>query len=321
MAVALGAAVGLGYGLLIRYGLQAFPNNKFLQVMTLGFIVFLPFAMGFVAVFITEWRTPQPLWNWFLYPWIPVIAAEAAMLVVAWEGMICIVMLTPIALTASTVGGVAAGLLVRIIRSRRSKQATLVCVMGLPFLVGSFESQFLQQRDLRSVESVIDVHSSPDIVWQNIERVPLIQASELPSSWSHSIGFPNPVEATLSKEGVGGVRHASFDRGVLFIETVDTWEPGHRLGFSIRAQADQIPTTTLDEHVRVGGKFFDVLQGEYVLEPLAGGVTRLHLVSRHRVSTDFNWYAHLWTDAVMRDLQTRILFVVRNRCERATGSR
>lgn len=320
-ALSVGAAVGLGYGLLVRYGLQAFPNNQFLEVMTVGFIIFLPFAMGFTTVFIIEWRRPQPVWTWFLYPWIPVVAAELGTMAAAWEGAICVVLLTPIALSASTAGGVAAALLLRIVRSRRSKQATLMCVMGLPFLVGSIEPQFLPERDVRSVESVIDIHASPAIVWQNIERVPRIQTSELPSSWSHAIGFPNPVEATLSAEAVGGVRHASFEKGVLFIETIDTWEPEHRLGFSIRAQADQIPKTTLDEHVTIGGQFFDVLHGEYVLEPLAGGVTRLHLISRHRVSTDFNWYAHLWTDALMRDLQTRILFVVRDRCESAARNR
>lgn len=69
------------------------------------------------------------------------------------------------------------------------------------------------------------------------------------------MGFPNPVEATLSKEGVGGVRNATFEGGVLFIETVDTWEPLHHLGFSIRAQTDRIPKTTLDEHVTVGGQY------------------------------------------------------------------
>jgi hypothetical protein len=149
---------------------------------------------------------------------------------------------------------------------------------------------------LRSIESVVDIQAPPTAVWQNIERVPPIPTGELQPSWSHAIGFPNPVEATLSEEGVGGVRHATFEGGVLFIETIDRWEPERRLGFSIQAQTERIPKTTLDEHVTVGGRFFDVLYGEYILEPLPKWGTRLHLVSRHRVSTDFNWYAHLWTD-------------------------
>ena len=101
------------------------------------------------------------------------------------------------------------------------------------------------------------------------------------------------------------------------METIDTWEPLHRLGFSIRAQADAIPRTTLDDHVTIGGQYFDVLHGEYRIEPLANGAVLLHLSSQHRLTTDFNWYAHLWTDAVMSDLQQRILLVVKNRAESA----
>lgn len=173
--------------------------------------------------------------------------------------------------------------------------------------------------DLRTVENTVDIRATPEVVWRNIQRVAAIRRSELPDSWSRKIGFPDPIEATLSREGVGGVRNASFTGGVLFIETIDVWEPQRRLAFSISAQTDQIPATTLDEHVRVGGPYFDVLHGEYWLEPLATGVTRLHLSSRHRVATDFNWYAHFWTDAIMSDLQKRILFVIRNRCESYPG--
>lgn len=315
--IAAGAAVGLAYGLAIRYGSRAFPNSSMIPVMTLGFMLFLPFAIGFSTIFVIERRRAQSIWVWFLLPWIPVIAGELATVALLWEGWICVVMFTPIALVGSTLGGTAAGLIAHYGRSPRSKDASLVRVMCLPLLISSFEPRFLSQRDLRSVESVIDIEAPVAGVWRNIERVPRILPTELQSSWSHAIGFPNPVEATLSAEGIGGVRHATFEGGVLFIETVDVWEPERRLGFSIRAQTEQIPPTTLDEHVTVGGRFFDVLHGEYVLEPLPQGRTRLHLVSQHRVSTDFNWYAHLWTDAVMRDLQQRILVVVRNRSESA----
>ena len=310
---AFGAVIGLAYGLSIRYGSRLFPNSSIFQVMTLSFMFFLPFAMGFITVFTVERRRPQPIWIWFLLPWLPVAAGEAATAAALWEGVICIVMFAPIALGASSLGGAAAGAIVRFVRSRRSSEASLVCVMCLPLLLSSFEPRFLLHQELRNVESVIDIAAPPATVWQNIERVPRISSAELSSSWSQTIGFPDPVEATLSAEGVGGIRHATFAGGVLFIETIDVWEPERRLGFSIRA--DQIPKTTLDEHVTVGGKFFDVLYGEYLLEQLPNGQTRLHLLSRHRVSTDFNWYAHLWTDAVMSDLQRRILLVVKNRSE------
>jgi hypothetical protein len=72
-----------------------------------------------------------------------------------------------------------------------------------------------------------------------------------------------------------------------------------------------------NEHVTIGGRYFDVLDGEYTLEPLANGDTMLHLISHQRLSTDFNGYAGLWTDAIMQNLQTSILEVIQHRCEHA----
>jgi len=181
--------------------------------------------------------------------------------------------------------------------------------------IGPVEHRFRATEQIRSVESEVMIRASAGTVWQNIERVRTIEPNELPMSWNRIIGFPRPLEATLSHEGLGGVRHATFAGGVLFIETIDIWEPQRRLGFSIHADGDHIPPSTLDAHVKVGGAYFDVLHGEYVLESEPDGIVKLRLISRHRVSTDFNWYAQLWSDAVMGDVQRSILYVLRNRCE------
>lgn len=108
------------------------------------------------------------------------------------------------------------------------------------------------------------------------------------------------------------------------------WGNGRQCARSRRAVASMIPGIgsrsrfarrpirpphTLDEHVRIGGPFFDVLPGAYGNEPLPNGETRLHLSSQHRVSTDFNWYARFWTDGVMSDVQETILTAIQERRE------
>jgi hypothetical protein len=312
-----GIAIGAAYGLFIRGGAQLFPGSKVFAVMSVGVILVLPFAVGFASVYIIERRQPQPAWVWLSASSAAVMLGIVGTMLVLWEGLICALMFAPIGLIAGMLGGFAAGFWVRH-RQRKMTGIPLACVVILPLLITPWEGRVFARQDLRMVENTIEIDAPPAVVWRSIERVPRISSQELQPSWSHTIGFPNPVEATLSNEGIGGVRHATFERGVLFVETIDEWEPLHRLGFSIRAQTEQIPPTTLDEHVTVGGRFFDVLHGEYVLEPLSNETTRLHLASRHRISTDFNWYAHLWTDAVMSDLQKRILFVVKNRSEGAS---
>jgi hypothetical protein len=131
----------------------------------------------------------------------------------------------------------------------------------------------------------------------------------------HRMGFPRPVEAVLEGEGVGSVRIARFERDLVFVERVTQWEEGKRIAFTIRADTANIPPTTLDEHVTIGGPYFDVLDGRYEIELRPDGTVRLHLSSRQRLSTRFNWYASLWTKRVMSELQTYILRIVKRRAE------
>lgn len=71
----------------------------------------------------------------------------------------------------------------------------------------------------------------------------------------------------------------------------------------------------------MGSRFFDVLEGEYSIEPVAPGRVILHLASTHRLSTHFNLYSGLWTDFIMRDVQESILEILKRRCEGGEGPR
>jgi hypothetical protein len=307
------AIVGGTYGITLR--VMASLHYDLFRVMTVGFIFFMPFALGCIAVYIAEIKRPQRPWTWIWLPWLSLLAALGGITVTLLEGTICIAMFLPIGMILASLGGLMGGLAARFVRSRKAQSLTMACILVLPFVTGPWEKQVFYEWESRRVENVIDIQAPAEVVWRNIKRVPAIRKDELPSSWAHAIGLPDPIEATLSYEGVGGVRNASFAGDLVFIETIDAWQPEQRLAFTIATDADKIPPTTLDEHVRIGGPYFDVLRGEYRLEALSKNVTRLHLSSQHRLSTDFNWYAHLWTDAIMSDLQKRILLVVQQRCE------
>lgn len=317
----LSFAAGAAYGLFVRlvFGLEWGEGKKVMEVMAVSFLFLVPFSLGFLTVFLGEWDGDRWSWvKWLIHPWIPAMLALAGALALAWEGIICIALWLPLVLIMSSLGGLAAGLVRRFRRSRRGDGAVLLCIAALPFAAVPIENQLAALRQVRLVETSIEIEASPRTVWRQIERVPEIrQAEHVDFAFSHLLGFPRPVEATLSREGVGGVRHATFEGGVLFVETITRWEPEKVLTFTIEADPDTIPAGTLDEHVTVGGPYFDVLQGEYRLEPLGPNRTLLHLSSEHRLSTRFNFYSGLWTDFLMRDTQEYILRIVKRRCEKS----
>ncbi|HNC44239.1 MAG TPA: hypothetical protein PLU80_08735, partial [Acidobacteriota bacterium] len=216
----------------------------------------------------------------------------------------------------SSIGGAFMGLAFETDGHSHTKGTPLLIVCAvLPLVCSSIEHQFPLPQSVQAVETQITINAPSEVIWQNIERVPAIQPQEHKTSLFHLLGFPRPVEATLSHPGVGGVRHATFEGKVLFVETITTWEREKKLAFTIKADTASIPPTTLDEHVTVGGPFFDVLDGTYWLEPVGHNQVILHLSSNHRLSTRFNFYAGWWTDAIMRDIQNNILGIIKNRCE------
>jgi len=316
LSALLGAASGIAYGLLFRWLFGRQELAGLFGVMTFAFLCLVPLGIGFLTVWLGERDGP---WSWparIFAPWLTALAALGAALLLAWEGWICVFLWLPLFVVEATLGGLLAVLVGYLARRRRGSGGfAALGILLLPLAVAPLERLTRPPTEIRTVATSIDIAAAPGAVWPEIVRVRRFEESEQGWSLSHWIGFPRPVEATLSRAGVGGVRHASFEGGVVFVETVTAWEPRKHLAFDIRSDPTSIPMRTLDEHVTVGGPFFDVLSGDYRLEPLGPGRVRLHLTSRHRVSTRINPYARLWTDFILADTQRYILRVVARRAE------
>ena len=311
-AYIVGFLTAVAYGLTVRYAIATYSLGETVVVMSWAFIFGVPLVVGFLAV------RPHPSPRWFYaiwYPWWPVATAAVITILVGYEGAICIIMGIPIMLVMGSVGGLVAAWFTK----RRAARGVTMAVVAFPLLVGMIERAIPQLTEFRTVASSIDIAAGRSAVWREIVSVREIRRDEMPGSPLFlRMGFPRPLSAEIDRATVGGVRKARFAGGVLFLETVTDLAEDSLLSFSIRAQTDSIPPSTLDEHVTIGGPYFDVMQGTYRLERLGTDSVRLHLESRLRVSTHFNWYAGMWADAVMGSIQRNILEVERTRAQRAS---
>lgn len=304
-----GAAYGVIAQLMARFHLLA----ELYAVMSFGYVFLLPVVLGVISAMLLE--PGRGVGSAMLSAGRAAMLCLAVALVVGWEGSLCLIMAAPIYLSMAMFGALI-GFPFRQHRHRGSTErrfALGLCAL-LPLLSASLETTLPLPVQERVVENSIEIVATPEQVWPQIARVSKI--TEPQESFFFTMGFPRPVEATLSREGVGGVRHASFERGLLFLETVTVWDPPRRLAFAIEVEPDHTPLTTLDAHVTVGGRYFDVLSGSYRIEPIGARRVRLHLASNHRVSTRFNFYTSLWSDYLMGEIQQNILRVLKQRCER-----
>jgi hypothetical protein len=309
--VLLAIGIGLAYSLTARFILgEEFVSHN--GLLSIAFLLLTPMALGAVtAHYSPEAKGWQLVWQ----PTYVTFMFLVTTFLFHLEGLICLIIIGPVFFGAGILGANLYVIFTKPAQKKRDKTLILAAFALLPFIAAPLENQFNNPDDFRRVENTIEINAPAAVVWQHIIRVAPIQAQDLGHSLIDDIGFPRPVEATLTHEGVGGVRHATFERGVEFIETVDEWVPLRRLSFSIVPNTATIPPTTFDEHVIVGGRFFDVLRGTYELQPAGPGRTRLVLHSRQRLSTHLNWYAGLWTGYVMSEIQGRILAVLKRRCE------
>jgi hypothetical protein len=288
------------------------------SVMTYSFLFGAPFVIGAAinsfAPREDRGRAINLLWRPALFSLVPLLVA----LLVKIEGIICIIMAAPICFLLSSLGAVTFYLASRRFHPGKEKGG-LAALMVLPILAGPLESMHIPARSQTVTETEVLIEAPARIVWENIIRVPLIRKEELPFGISKLMGFPDPVEATLSREGPGGVRQARFEGNVLFTETVTRWDDLRTLEFSIEANTEDIPPATMDEHMIVGGDYFDVLEGRYDIVEMREGLCLLKLRSTHVSITNFNFLTDLWGRAVMRDIQNRILAVIKTRCEAGAG--
>jgi len=309
LAVVLGIIAGCAYGLITRLVFTPGMSSVW-STMSCTFLLAAPFVMGFITVAIAPPSARSNRGYALFAPWLSCVALFGVVMFFALEAAICIVMAAPVFLGLSTTGGLIAFALFRKQDAKRSP--VTLAVLILPYLLSPLESQLPEPNAIRLVHTEIVIDAPESSVWANIARVARIQANEQSFSLLHLIGLPKPVEATLSFDGVGGVRHASFDNGLTFIETVDAWQPNKHIAFSIKPD---MPTTS-NPFNAIGGRYFDVLDGSYTIERVPGGKIKLSLDSHERITTRFNVYGGWWTDLIMRDLQNYILQIVKVRSER-----
>lgn len=309
-AVATAVLAGAAYGLVSRLAFSGARPGGY-GVMTLAFVVLVPIAVGFLSVVLAPEGARLPMS--IALTTATSLTCLALVLAAGVEGIICVILVAPLFLFFAALGGGMAGGLRKLARSRRTYASFSLAVLLLPYAAAPLEGRLPLPDTRRIVDTRTLIRADAATVWRNLVRPTGIRREETRTRLAHRIGFPRPVTATLSHEGLGGSRYALFERGVMLRETVTEWLPERQMAFTIDPAT--IPAEALDEHVTIGGPFFDVIDGSYEIVPLDSGRVELRLRTTHRLSTHFNPYAGVWTELLMRQIQESLLHVVRTRAE------
>lgn len=308
--IAFGIPTLYAIALRLLFGIKDW--NEIFSVMSTTFLFFLPSIIGALTVYLSDKSKVEKLSYRIFAPWIPIFLFLIITLMLAIEGWACWLMILPVFLIATSIGGLIGGYLKL---KKKNDRLNISILVLLPIFISPIEQLIEKIPATYDAYTYIDINSSADRIWDNITRVKTINKADDTGYLTEFLGFPRPLRAELNYKGVGAFRKAVFTNGLIFSETVKEYEENKKMVFSIRANTYDIPSTTLDEHILIGGKYFDVLDGTYELEKLDENIYRLHLYSKFKMNTTFNFYAGWWGKIIMKDIQNNILKVEKKRAE------
>jgi hypothetical protein len=281
--------------------------------LTLFFVT--PFVMGAVSAFLFNRPSPRKLGDTIGVALVSVTLAGLALLLFAAEGLVCLLMAMPIAITLALFGAVIGRAISLWTRTPLAHTAAMVLV--LPGVAGA-EAK-VQPLPLHEVVTVIEIDAPPEAVWPNV-----IGFTELdpPAEWVFHTGIAYPVRAQIEGEGVGAVRRCEFSTGA-FVEPITTWDPPRRLGFDVASQPPAMKEWSPFQYVHPPHLDTSLRsrRGEFRLTALPGGRTRLEGSTWYELSMFPSLYWKAWSDGLLHEIHLRVLRHVKQLSEHGAAAR
>jgi hypothetical protein len=298
-------SAGLAAGLSVALGMGAAAlGAQVLQEYGWGLFAGLPFCMGFFGALIHGARERRSLRQNLAVALLSVVLTGAALLVVALEGFICILMAAPLAFALAAIGAVAGHTVQSARWNRAATQIYCLPVFAIPLML-SAEHWLAETPPLLKVTTALEVNAPPERVWQNV-----VSFTQLPppTEMLFHCGIAYPVRAEIKGRGPGAVRYCVFSTGP-FIEPIETWDEPRLLRFSVTSNPAPMREWSpyRDMHPAHLDGFLVSKQGQFLLTPLPGGHTRLEGTT---------WYCHnmwpaaywqVWSDQIIHKIHLRVL--------------
>jgi hypothetical protein len=279
-----------------------------------GLFVALPFCLGMFAVLLCSYHEPRELGDCIAVSLLPVGIVGVALILVAMEGFICVLMAAPFALGLAALGGVL-GYSIQA-RHWRPKQAPAVLslvILLVPVTFGVEHAAALRP-PVFEVRTAIEVNAPPEKVWDQVVAFAEIPP---PKELLFRAGIAYPIRAEISGHGVGAVRHCIFSTGP-FVEPIEVWDEPRLLRFGVTANPAPLEELTPYGHIdapHLHG-YFVSQKGQFSLAALPGGRTRLEGATWYQHTMWPAAYWHLWSDYIIHRIHVRVLEHIKAEAEK-----
>jgi hypothetical protein len=273
-----------------------------------GFSLFVgtPFMAGLVSGILLNARRDQGGAKTQTVACSALVISALAMTALMVEGVICLAMALPFALPLTMIGA-AIGRAIANSRSPRFPDPQFIgaLLLLMPGISG-MERMLVLEPESFQVRSEIVVSAPANVVWKNV-----VSFTELapPTEAIFKTGIAYPIRAEIRGTGVDATRRCVFSTGA-FVEPITAWEEPRRLAFGVQEQPPVMRELSFRDHLipaHVSDQYLRSTAGEFVLEPLSGGRTRIVGTTWYQLRFWPSSYWRLWSDAIIHRIHMRVL--------------
>jgi uncharacterized membrane protein YhaH (DUF805 family) len=278
-----------------------------------GLFVALPFCLGIFSVLLYSYHAPRDWQSCLKVALLPVLVLGITLVLIAMEGVICVLMAAPFGVGLAGLGGMLGYTIQKHYWGPKQTPAMLSIVLLL--VPGSFgiEHAAALQPPVFTVRTTIEVNAPPEKVWNQVVAFAEIPP---PKELLFRAGIAYPIRAEISGHGVGAVRHCIFSTGP-FAEPIEVWDEPRLLKFGVTA--NPAPLNELSPYGNVQPPhlhgYFVSKQGQFLLTALPGGRTRLEGTTWYQHPMWPAAYWHLWSDYIIHRIHLRVLEHIREAVE------
>ncbi len=278
-----------------------------------GLFVALPFCLGMFSVLLYSYHAPRNWQSCLKVALLPVLVLGVALILVAMEGVICVLMAAPFALALAAFGGMLGYAIQAGYWLHKGTPAMLSIVLLFTPAFQGAESWAKPQAETFEVRTAIEVNAPPDKVWNEVVAFAEIPP---PKELLFRAGIAYPIRAEIFGHGVGAVRHCIFSTGP-FAEPIEVWDEPRLLKFGVTA--NPAPLNELSPYGNIQPPhlhgYFVSKQGQFLLTALPGGRTRLEGTTWYQHTMWPAAYWHLWSDYIIHKINLRVLEHIREAVE------
>jgi hypothetical protein len=284
-----------------------------------GWSVFtaVPFVAAITTPVLYGWNKQRSLVECILSSVICLLLMASVLLILPFEGILCLAMASPLAVGVGIVGGLVGYAIQASLPRNESVPRVLGCfAIIIPLLI---TGEFISPVTYPTYENVsqIEITAPPNMVWKYLINFPRLKE---PTELIFKTGIAYPIEAKITGHGPGAIRECIFTTGK-FVEPIEIWNEPKLLRFGVLEQAP--PMHELSLYPKLHPPHLDhylvARQGQFRLTPTENNHTILYGSTWYQNQMGPGSYWRLWSDWIIHSIHMRVLNHVKDLAETEYG--